>query len=672
MEMTWVAFLPFVAVATILIFVPGLILGVCASLRGWALLALAPVLSIAMIAISAIMASVIGIDWGIIPVLVLTLIIGVVLLAISGLRQGLSHRSLRSQAGRGRKDSVSVPSVTVDLLSSVAAIAIALALATRQWLQVIGRFDSFSQTFDNLFHLNGVRWIIDHLDGSSLTLLDMTGIFNTTVEFYPAAWHDLVSLVCLLVGDINIPAACNAVIWVLVALVWPLGCLWLIRSLLGPLSPVALIGAGILTASFAIFPTYLLGFGIIYPNIIGLILLPAVIGLTGTILRLFDSSRIPLPESLAAMILAGIGLALCHPNSILSLLVAVVPMGLIWAARGIADAKQESRRKASLLYGGVAVAALISTVAVWIVLRPPIDSADWGPGSDPEDALAQAVFAGPFTIPPFWVLGLLIIIGLVSLLKSWRNWWVVGTFALSVWLWMVVESWESTYPDPGVRWWLTGGWYCDPFRLAALLSVTSIPVAAVGWKAVVSWIPQKIETWRGRPLPVWMTVIYSLMLLLLLLLSTQTGKMSVAINWAAPSYVMNEDSALVDPDEYALIQQLPEIVPAGERVATVPWNGSSLAYGLAGVLTTTTHIFHEETPDLSTIQGELDEASSDPAVCPAVERLDVTYALDFGTRALWNADFAAIAPGFIDFATEPGFTEVARVGEAVLYRIDAC
>ena len=156
------------------------------------------------------------------------------------------------------------------------------------------------------------------------------------------------------------------------------------------------------------------------------------------------------------------------------------------------------------------------------------------------------------------------------------------------------------------------------------------------------------------------------------MLTTQlTGAVRSSVGWSATRYTLGFGD-LVDDEEYRLLGELHDDLPAGAGVATVPYNGSSMAYALEGVRTTTTHLYYTATPDVRTINEHLDEAASDPQVCRALEDLDVDYALDFGPREVSQTNFRVGYPGFDSLATSPGFEVVAREGHAVLYRITAC
>ena len=128
---------------------------------------------------------------------------------------------------------------------------------------------------------------------------------------------------------------------------------------------------------------------------------------------------------------------------------------------------------------------------------------------------------------------------------------------------------------------------------------------------------------------------------------------------------------MVDDSEYKLIKKVPEIVPAGEKVVVNSWNGSALVYALEGVETTEKHATGAYTDEQRLINEHLDDAEVMPQVCDVLAKEDAKWVLDFSNEPLIN-DPGLVYPGYDDRDTNPGFEEVAREGDAALYKITAC
>ncbi|NKF32288.1 hypothetical protein HER21_38325, partial [Pseudomonas sp. BGM005] len=89
----------------------------------------------------------------------------------------------------------------------------------------------------------------------------------------------------------------------------------------------------------------------------------------------------------------------------------------------------------------------------------------------------------------------LVIAGLVVCLRrrSATDWMAVGFFAAAAGLYIVV----SGLPYLVQRDILTGAWYNNAPRLAALLAIAWVPLAAVGgatlWNAATRWVTRRIS-----------------------------------------------------------------------------------------------------------------------------------------------------------------------------------
>lgn len=182
--MTWLDLAAATAVAVALVFVPGLALTFAAGLRGLWVAALAAPAGVTVIGVAAVASPMMGQGWSVSSVAIVTVVAAVVLFALRALvwRRQPADSTLR---GRG--------------VFVFAAVAIAVAVTTVQLVLMIGAPDSISQTFDNVFHLNAVRYILDHGNASPLFVASMTSA-GAPASFYPTGWHAIASLVVMISG----------------------------------------------------------------------------------------------------------------------------------------------------------------------------------------------------------------------------------------------------------------------------------------------------------------------------------------------------------------------------------------------------------------------------------------------------------------------------------------
>ena len=169
-------------------------------------------------------------------------------------------------------------------------------------------------------------------------------------SFYPAGWHGL-AVTALQVAPIEIPIASNLLAMVAGAVVWSAGCVLLARQALGP-RPVVTAAAAIFSAGFTAMPYLLSGYGTLWPNLLGMALVPAllaaVVSLTGLgVQDAFGGRR------RAALVLVGglPGVFFAHPNGIASLVLltfaVLVFEGPRWAIHHRRERPVALRRRAA-------------------------------------------------------------------------------------------------------------------------------------------------------------------------------------------------------------------------------------------------------------------------------------------------------------------------------------
>lgn len=677
----WLPLMVPAAVTLLWLWLPGTIVGLALRLRPAVLWTVAPLYSVAIIALAAILAPFVGLPWGPLPAAGLVVLVGLaawglrLLLSRTGSRRGSSdpgqdrdeEEHTDGAPGRGRR-SVFSRLTSVGALTA-GAMVVAAALMARHVTNVLDSPYAMSQTFDNIFHQNAVRYILDGASASSLDLLSMTATPGDPT-FYPAAWHDIVSLVLLTLGSEDIPLATNALILVVCTAVWPAGIILLTRVLLpSSLLRVGLLPAGVLAASVPLFPLLFIFFGVLYPNLLGLALMPALLVLVMRFLALGRREGVSWAAVVSGGLFGSIALSLAHPNASMSLIAMVIPMAAVAAVR--AGARAVDRRSVGTWLPAAALAVFAVAVylvagAVWPIVRPPEEALTWPPIMTVEDAIGSALTMSGALGLPAWSLMVLFLAGAYASVRRRRvsmlAAWVVVTY-----LWVAIAAW----PAGDDRTALVGVWYNDPMRLAAVLAIPAIPVAALGVAHLLAHAAHLLHAVLPRAGRRWSwTAMGALGAVLVLLLTQRTAWMDTAVDQASATYQLTADSQVLTEDERALIDELPDLVPADAVIITNAWNGSSLAYAFTGIQTSSKHTLEYVSPEDKVLEERLDEAASDPTVCAAVEDFGATYVLDFGEQFVNSSGWTF--PGFEDLDRADGFTLVTEHGDAALYRIDAC
>ncbi|WP_342024111.1 DUF6541 family protein [Arthrobacter citreus] len=654
--MDWLSATPALLIGLLILIVPGISVGLVLRLRAFDALALAPLISVTLISISAISASILGADWNV-GVLIAATVAALLIAALFAIAE---HRF--------RPRTLQRTPFTRELLYGAAAL-VSFLLIGRQVARAIGAPDNFSQTFDNNFHLNAVRYVMETADASSLTVGGMTS-GDQPASFYPAAWHALTALVVQLSGA-PLTVGVSAVSIAIAAVVWPLSLLFAVRQL-ARLVPAAVLGAGVLAGSFAAFPLLLLDFGVLYPNLLSLAMVPAGVALVAIILRQAPATVLDLPRAWLLAVLTLPGIAVSHPNGIMTLMALSLPIlvsAYVFFIRGLAVQKAPALRY--LLPTLLFAAAWVAVAVLWTLIRPEAEAAFWGPVQSVPQAVGESLLNGPMGAPAAWTVSILMVAGIVACVRMPRLLWVAGAWAVVVALFAV----SSGTPISDTRMFLSGVWYNDSHRLAAVLPLAAAPLAVLGLnlllKPLTGSLGSAVSRSRMTRTAAGVTsAVLAFLPALLLLPLTQGKSIENEIARARMNYMTTPDASLVSTDELALLEELDELVPEDAVIAVNPWTGGSLAYALADRETTHKHIFYTSTEAQAVIDASLKEAGDTPGVCEAVEATGVDYVLDFGDREVHGGDHPY--PGLEGLDTDDDFRLVSSVGDARLYEFVGC
>lgn len=659
--MSWWQSLPVILLAVLVFIVPGLILSLAIRIRGVNSVLLAPAFTVGIAGFLAAGFPFLGISWG--P---LNLLIGV--LVVAAVAWGIRYLVIRKRPDPEIDSQRRSLYAVVGFGALGAALIIGLQMATAMISP-----DSISQTYDNVFHLNAVRWAMETRNASPLNLGAFTGI-----SAYPAGWHGMVAIICELSGS-TIPVAVNATNLAIGAVVWPLGCLYMVQSVAGHRISTAIFSF-IFAAGFSTFPMLMIDWGVLYPNLLSISVLPAALGLAFTAMGLGHHYR---PNSLVAWLSLGVvvaGVALAHPSTFMAFLAFIVPATIavyyLSVRRSWPPRSRLSRRRVAVqslaLLGG-----LVGLTILWGFLRPPADAASWGVIETPPQAIGELLFNAPIGRPTLGVLSLCLAVGLIRLwlVKSRR--WLIGMYLVGALFFFLAAGFNAA-----PRWFVTGVWYFDSNRLAALLPVVTIGPSVIGAVYLVdivrrrlAKIPDSRSTRYGRIAQLMRSpkafAVFAVPALAMIVLANQLGPVSFAVERAHWQYKSSEHSGLLSPDERRLLERLPGIIEPGATIAGLPSSGTSLAYALSDRAVIQPHILTTHGSDIDVINAGLKDAATFPSVCESVRKLNVRYVLDFGTRTVTGT--LAGYGGVMDLEPNESLKLIDSEGpNARLFRVTAC
>ena len=277
---TWFTAVPVLLVAGCVVFLPGTVSLLLLRLRPLAALSLAPVVSVAVLAGAGVVASLLGVRWGVAPWLVA---MGLTWLVCAALGRAIARREVPRVDG---------PLAIWVALGLVIAFAVLLAVI----LVSQPSPEAFPQHPDTIFHLADAQWMLREGTISSLD----AGRFQSPTwrGFYPAAFHGFTATISILTGA-PVVVSSSAFVIVVAGLVWPLGCIALGVTLLGR-RPAVAVSAGVLSVAFTGFPFLLMGYGVLWPNLLGYALIPAALACVLSVLGLAEADVISRAPGLMA------------------------------------------------------------------------------------------------------------------------------------------------------------------------------------------------------------------------------------------------------------------------------------------------------------------------------------------------------------------------------------
>lgn len=650
-------------VAVTLLLVPGGVVAALLGVRGAAWLAISPVVSIALVAGSAVLSGLarqsFGWWWPVATAIVVCLVI-FGLRRVAGIRLALTPS----------------PTPHIEWLVAAAVLAATVVTAAIAFASVPDLAFP-NQSYDGVFHLNATASIVGGGDASAFRLYGITHA-GQGIEFYPAAWHDFVAVVAGVSGA-SVPLATN-VAWIVACGATSSAGAAFLAMVLAPTGRAVTAGvvAALASSAGAGGVYLLLEWGVLFPTALAYSMLPVGLGLSVLVLRARGAE---LWRTIPLLVIWAAAAALAHPRSLPTFGILVAPLIISHlvevARRGIAE---PSRRTRTVAVAIVTIAGVVaaSVVAVNLVLRhydaggrPLSDRLNGGPATARQDILQSALQAllvappsGPdeSALPAAWALAALVLIGLVVASASRRTRWIAIAYLLMVALFCLSAGTNSDFAKLA-----TGLWYKDKYRLFAALGVI-VPVLAA---FAVVWAKDVLvkRVRPGRTSLVAGTALVALLTAIMWSPPTLTG-MSQAVG---RNYEFRETQpgSLLSEGEYRLLQDLPQLVPEGGKVIGNPWNGSVLSWAVGDRQAVFAHFTGEWGSERDTLLRSFGAITTDPAVCAALDTLGARYLIVDPGR-LWGGNPQADQFAQLDSVDPTAVREIAREGDAVLYEITAC
>ncbi len=674
----WLTFALSFMAAAVLLAIPGTLFARAFGLRASVALPIAPVVSVALYGVLAIIYGMMGVSASPASLLLPPVIVGILLaLLLQDWRK--SGRRLRLLDTSERADTRISPRVPISwsTASLVVSVVAALTVSFFVLLVNVGSPDSFLNNYDIAFHLSRVREFVDGGNYSSLS-----------GGFYPSAWHCVAAMVCSITGC-SIPSVVLASILAFIVIAYPMGTCYLLATLF-PDRPRRVFLGSLFCLCVAFFPWRIMLFGPLYPNIASFSLMPAVAAL---FIRLLWPRGCGEGRVLCAglFVTGGIALTLSQPNTVFFAALCLVP----YCMHRIRVATSRSHLGEGRPWVGVTleVAFLALFVIAWVIVLST-------PYLEPLVAYERATPVGivkainrlltfQFVIwrPQYLLFAISMLGALVLLVKDKARWFVASYAVLGA---VYVVSISASGP---LRGYISGFCYNDYYRTAAAVCVFVIPLVATGLDAIISGIEAisaKVRTRTGRPASPAPVIVASTVAVFLVIGFNYFPLFDIprfaswgfdAVAYEIRESYTNEGNHYYRADEEAFANRVKEIV-GDARVANQPYDGSVFSYACNDVHVLFSAFGPSTDEDERLVMSGLDRVESDARVRDAVERLDIRYVLqlDQGSGPTGMNPAGTV----YDLGYEkrewvgingirddtPGFTLLLSEGDMRLYEID--
>ncbi len=694
----WTSFAIALLVAIVILYVPGWLF--CKGIRfnGVMAVACAPVPSIAAYSVLSVLYEKTGISCNALTMFAPVILVSLALFVVSRITRK-DDSAILSLPGETSFE-IGNKKLPFDACAAVAYMLMAIIVCSVLFIANLDSASGFFCRWDNQVHMNLIRSFVESGVWSSLTTnvyADAPANANPFLaqpSFYPAAWHDLVALdVCI--SGATYTVAINAVNVALVVTVLPLSMFAFMKALFPEDGLTVAVGA-VLTMSFAAFPWDFFIKGPLYPNLLGLIMIPVV----AAAFIVFVDGRL-LHRKPIALILFGlasfVALALSHPNCVFGLFLVLAPyVGHCIGSSFDGKEKLSPGTRTGLKVLSVGVFAALC-VAFWLFCyKLPFlqDTVQYTAGGHKSLLVAIAVF-GSISFPkmrPEPLVMIVCIVGLIHCLRSKRFWILFPPVYMAITFIVTIVTTDT------IQHILAGFWYCDYHRIGTFLALFLIPVASVGLATVIrhfalqydslskgkhSTAVETVESLNTKKMALIVAVFLAITFLPFVPIPGTDVQARLAfgyLNDKLEGIYSPESSLVYDFEEREFVDEVVDLVGEEELVINMPQDGSVFAYSVNDLNAYYRNCRAGNQTDAGkTIRNGLCNYAEDESVQQAVQDSGAQYLLllDEGVSyedGTWMEQYKKPEDwtGITSITDEtPGFTVVLSEGDMRLYEIDS-
>ena len=675
--MTWFLLFAGILFAITCLIVPGYLFARALCLQRELSFAVSPLISIAVYCVLAVVYGFVGVPcgWFTLP----ALLTAVSLVAFMAFGKG-------RQQSIGFEISASAPLAEKGLLSHVSSVQLGMVLGVLVatvtsvvvYVSSLGSPDSFIQYYDNSFHLSRVHEFAQTGNYSSLSSV-----------FYPSAWHLVAALAESTVG-ITSPVAQHVANLAFIVAVYPLGMVALM-GVLFPDKPRLIWLSGLFCLAIAFWPWRIMLFGPLYPNLASLCMMPAECAIFISLFKpLMGEDRKP---KILLFVAGGMALGFAQPNGIFSAGVFLIPFCL-YRTRRLAKEMLGGGKRATLLSVLVELGVALLFAAIWFGLTQVPALHDTVYYNRPKamrltEALYWCFDFSYVMFRPQFVMELSVIFGALAFLVDPQRRWMVASFFAASCIFIVAAAVGAEW-----KYLISGFWYSDYYRIAAMASIFAVPLVCSGMSVVVDvskwfvcFIGEKVRVASGAGR---VASAFSAAAIAVLCIFNYVAFDYIDWYWRSYGFdavkcefvdaYQNDASHILDSSERNFLKQVKTIV-GDSTVANICYDGSGFAYATDDINVLSNLFGMELSDDGELVKRRLNRYVEMPEVKAAAERLNVKYVLQLDCGAI-NGSFSFggtyntmtytksewVGISLVDEDT-PGFELVLSEGDMRLYRL---
>jgi hypothetical protein len=505
---------------------------------------------------------------------------------------------------------------------------------------------------------------------------------SQTGGFYPLGWHIPSAITCALAST-SIGIGTNVVNFALIGISLPLESYYLISQVFPNESKLRVATGAIVSLVLPASPWVLLAVWPLFPNLATMCLVPAAAALF--IDATTDSSAYR-PTKIAGFVLCCGGISVTQPNGIFVCAVLLIPYTVWICSKHGCETKFANRigiKKARLIVGSIAT---LSISLIWIALYklPPFQgvvSYYWSPISTIWQAMVDCLFTAYPIQPASIFIALLCAAGALHLLRK-KLYWPVISCSLAVILYVVAAA----FGDNVIKHVLTGFWYTDPYRVAAMLAFCCIPVAYSGFTLLLGTakaIADRLDV-PSKSCIVAIAAVLVLFIVFALPSFAIRGVTEITTPYSTMTANMRgftrvDEGAILTESKIEFLNKVATITGPNAVIANTPYDGSCFAKGVANL--NLLFCNDENYTDSTTSNWAIDLRSnlcnyvSSSSTKKNVRDKDVQYVLsleeDEGAMKAWYPAFEQSRwTGILSInEATPGFELILQTGDMALYKI---